>query len=591
MSLQHRVLIVGGIRSGKSRLAEELLGDVDPVRYIATSPDPGDDESWAARLAVHRERRPATWHTEEIGAEPQALAGLLADAKPDEVVLVDDLGGWLNALLQAGGDWSDPTTADAAIDELAGAVRACPARLVLVGPEVGLTVAPATEAGRTFADANGTLNQKVAEACDAVALAVAGQLAWLRGGPPVTDPGARRPFTVDTVKASRTEVPADLSMPDLQPGMDLPMPDEQASVDAVDRLSTLDFAGTGLGRLVPLIRFAAATQAVTDPRPWQSPRVLLLRGDHFGGAAAGDSPAAADRRFAQAVDGVGPLAVLAAGAGATVRAIDCPPAAAMETGDALEESTVDGALGYGWQLANQAADEGADVIVLAACGCGGEAAATAIVSLTAGGEPAALLGRVARADGYVDDAAWMQRCVAVRDALQRVRLRSRDPRELLAMLGGGDIAVATGIILGATYRCTPVLVDGPVGVGAAMVAREFGAQTRHWLLLTDHGGHKLVQHAGEVLGLTPTADLQLGLGEGASALAALPWLNTALTLAATTPEAQPLPPAAAEPDAEPDEETEPDPELSEEEQIEAEILRVVVDSPTAEMPYFQRPER
>ena len=284
----HSLLVLGGIRSGKSRLAEAMFGESEPVRYIATSPDPADDESWAARLAVHQERRPAAWHTEEIGAEPQTLAGLLAEAKPDEVILVDDLGGWLNAILQAGGDWSDPTLADPAIDELAGAVRACPARLVLVGPEVGLTVAPATEAGRTFADANGTLNQKVAEACDAVALAVAGQLAWLRGGPPVTEPGARRPFTVDTVKASATEMPEDLAMPELQPGMDLPMPDEEASVEAVDRLATLDFPGTGLGRLVPVIRFAAAAQAVPDPRPWQSPRVLLLRGDHFGGAAAGD---------------------------------------------------------------------------------------------------------------------------------------------------------------------------------------------------------------------------------------------------------------------------------------------------------------
>src|SRR5690348_11420317 len=98
--MSHRaVLVLGGIRSGKSGSAESLVGTAAEVRYVATSAPVDDDPAWAQRLAMHRERRPATWQTQELGAEPHRLAGLLADVKPDQVVLVDDLGGWLTAVL------------------------------------------------------------------------------------------------------------------------------------------------------------------------------------------------------------------------------------------------------------------------------------------------------------------------------------------------------------------------------------------------------------------------------------------------------------------------------------------------------------
>jgi NaMN:DMB phosphoribosyltransferase len=232
--------------------------------------------------------------------------------------------------------------------------------------------------------------------------------------------------------------------------------------------------------------------------------------------------------------------LLAAAAGASVQTVDCPPAAPVEERDALDEETVDEALAFGWRLAESAVDEGADLLVLASCGSGAEAAATTIVALTTGSEPAALLGRVVSADGFVDDAAWMLRCATVRDARHRVRARDRDARSLLAMVGGGDLAVATGVLLGAAGRRTPVMIDGPVGVAAGMLARDLGAHSRHWLIMPDHGGHPAVKVAAEVLGIEPLLSLRLGLGEGAPALAALPLINTALTLSAATP-ARPVP--------------------------------------------------
>jgi NaMN:DMB phosphoribosyltransferase len=79
-----------------------------------------------------------------------------------------------------------------------------------------------------------------------------------------------------------------------------------------------------------------------------------------------------------------------------------------------------------------------------------------------------------------------------------------------------------------------------VGVAAALIARDFGAQTRHWLTLPDTGGHPAVRLGADVLGVEPVLDLKLGLGEGATALATLPMLRSALTLAATLPESPQL---------------------------------------------------
>ena len=109
--------------------------------------------------------------------------------------------------------------------------------------------------------------------------------------------------------------------------------------------------------------------------------------------------------------------------------------------------------------------------------------------------------------------------------------RPASAKDILAELGGGDMAVATGVLLGATARRVPVLLDGPVGLAAGMVSRDLAGQTRHWCLLADHGGHPAVRLAADVLGLTPLLDLRLDLGEGANALAALPLLRSVLALA------------------------------------------------------------
>ncbi len=172
------------------------------------------------------------------------------------------------------------------------------------------------------------------------------------------------------------------------------------------------------------------------------------------------------------------------------------------------------------------------MIVLAGISAGVEAAATAVLAATTGAEPVATLPRVQVPGARFDDAAWMARCAAIRDALHRIRQEPRGAVDILRQVGGLDVAVATGLLLGAAARRIPVLVDGPLGIAAGLVARDLASQTRHWCLLPEAGTLALVKQGADVLGLTPVLQVGLDLGEGANALTVLPVVRTAIGLAA-----------------------------------------------------------
>jgi adenosylcobinamide kinase / adenosylcobinamide-phosphate guanylyltransferase len=145
-----------------------------PVRYAATARRHAGDTEWAARIDVHRARRPACWTTVEDPDLPALLRALGPDCPP---LLVDDLATWLTGVLDDAGAWDRPQVPDvvgATVAELVDAVAACRGDAVLVSAEVGLGVVPSTRAGRRFRDELGALNAAVAAVCDEVLLLVAG---------------------------------------------------------------------------------------------------------------------------------------------------------------------------------------------------------------------------------------------------------------------------------------------------------------------------------------------------------------------------------------------------------------------------------
>ncbi|MGY0497701.1 bifunctional adenosylcobinamide kinase/adenosylcobinamide-phosphate guanylyltransferase [Nocardia sp. FBN12] len=164
-----RTLVLGGARSGKSAFAENLLTDAPTVRYLATAVHDPADHDFADRIALHRDRRPAHWTTVE-NTEP---ATVLATASA--ATLLDDIGTWLTARLDTRNAWDAPRgTVAPDCAALVEAVDAYRERLVIVSPEVGMGIIPATRSGRLFRDEIGTLNQQLARVCDEAYLIVAG---------------------------------------------------------------------------------------------------------------------------------------------------------------------------------------------------------------------------------------------------------------------------------------------------------------------------------------------------------------------------------------------------------------------------------
>ena len=174
-----KTLVTGGVRSGKSSVAERLLADVGPVTYLATGPH-SDDADWTERVAAHRNRRPPHWTTVETSDLPTALAQLTGPA------LVDCLGTWLTATLDDLEVWESPQPAwesalSSRLEAMVDVWTSCSYDLVAVTNEVGWGVVPEHRSGRIFADWLGRLNQQVAAACDQVLLVVAGQVLTVKG--------------------------------------------------------------------------------------------------------------------------------------------------------------------------------------------------------------------------------------------------------------------------------------------------------------------------------------------------------------------------------------------------------------------------
>ncbi len=167
-------LILGGMRSGKSRLAEQRAQATNlPVTYIATAK--AQDDEMRARIAHHQSNRPDHWQLVE---EPLALAGALQrHAAQDRCVLVDCLTLWLTNLL-CQEDEARPRQETAALLDV---LPRLPGQIILVSNETGMGVVPLGELTRRYCDEAGRLHQAVAACCDQVFLTVAGLPLILKG--------------------------------------------------------------------------------------------------------------------------------------------------------------------------------------------------------------------------------------------------------------------------------------------------------------------------------------------------------------------------------------------------------------------------
>ncbi len=168
-------LILGGARSGKSRLAEQRAQASGlAVTYIATSQ--AHDAEMAERIRQHRERRPTDWGLVE---EPLALARVLRrEADSQRCLLVDCLTLWLTNLLLD----SDPQRLQHERQALLECLSELPGQVILVSNETGMGIVPLGELSRRYVDEAGWLHQDLAQRCERVSFCVAGLPMILKGG-------------------------------------------------------------------------------------------------------------------------------------------------------------------------------------------------------------------------------------------------------------------------------------------------------------------------------------------------------------------------------------------------------------------------
>jgi len=159
------ILVLGGARSGKSRYAEtQLAAFPPPWTYIATAQ--GLDDEMRDRIQEHRARRDSRWQTVNAPLDlPEAIANADSTRQP---VLVDCLTLWLSNILLSECDLSDASA------RLITRLKCIQTPVVIVSNEVGLGIVPGTPLGRQFRDAQGRLNQQVAEIADRVIFMAAG---------------------------------------------------------------------------------------------------------------------------------------------------------------------------------------------------------------------------------------------------------------------------------------------------------------------------------------------------------------------------------------------------------------------------------
>ena len=159
-------LILGGVRSGKSALAEVRARNSDKqVIYLATA-TAGDDEM-TARIKLHQQQRPNNWLLIE---EPVELASTLKQhATTNTCILVDCLTLWLTNLLL-----NDEKILQVKKRELLESFLTLPGDIIFVSNEVGGGIIPADALSRRFCDEAGRLHQQLATSCDRVTLVVAG---------------------------------------------------------------------------------------------------------------------------------------------------------------------------------------------------------------------------------------------------------------------------------------------------------------------------------------------------------------------------------------------------------------------------------
>jgi nicotinate-nucleotide--dimethylbenzimidazole phosphoribosyltransferase len=299
-----------------------------------------------------------------------------------------------------------------------------------------------------------------------------------------------------------------------------------------------------LGRLEELaVRIAVLQGVAIPPRPEAA--IVVVAADH-GVAAEGVSAYPSEvtaQMVANFVGGGAAINVLAREAGAELIVVDAGVAVPCEgagvrslrfgagtanivASPAMDRDVARAAVEGGEALAAEIVASGVGLVGVGEMGIGNTTAASALTAALLG-VPAELV--CGRGTG-LDEAGLARKRDAVEHALAVNAVDPGDPLDVLAALGGFEIAVLVGVIRGCAAARVPVVLDGFITGAAALVAARLDTETVEAMIASHRStepGHTLVL---EALGLEPLLDLELRLGEGSGAALAIPIVRASLAL-------------------------------------------------------------
>ena len=315
----------------------------------------------------------------------------------------------------------------------------------------------------------------------------------------------------------------------------IPSPDPSAAAAARLRQDQLTKPAGSLGRLEELsIQLAAAA---ANARPSVARKaVIIMAGDH-GVAAEGVSaypPAVTPQMVLNFLRGGAAINVLARQAGAHVVVVDVGVAADLPAqeglvsakvaygtrnlaaGPAMTRAEAEAAIQVGLDVIRSEIARGLDLVAAGDMGIGNTTPSAAIAAAFTGLDPCEVTGR----GTGLDEAGRARKAAVIERALALNRPDPRDALDVLAKVGGLEIAGLVGVILGAAAQRVPVVIDGFISGAAALVAAELDPAVKPYLIAAHQSveiGHRAILAR---LGLRPLLDLDLRLGEGTGAVLA-----------------------------------------------------------------------
>lgn len=304
--------------------------------------------------------------------------------------------------------------------------------------------------------------------------------------------------------------------------------DEKAMEAARLRQTKLAKPPESLGRLEELsIQLAGITgEVINNPA---KKRVIVLCADN-GVVDEGVSSAPRSVTLAQAINmtkGLTGVGVLSRHCGAELQVVDmgimakyhCPEILdrriAFGTGNIAKEAAMTREMAVqavmtGIELAHLAADEGMQILGVGEMGIGNTTTSAAVLSALTGMSAESLVGR----GGGVNDEGFIRKKEIVKDAVNRLKPDNTDPLDVLAKLGGFDIAAMTGVFLGAAINRIPVVIDGYISAVAALCAYRLSPGSRGFMIPSHKSCEAGYAVAMDELGMRPILLLDMRLGEG-----------------------------------------------------------------------------